>query len=75
MDDWNRNRTPQPDRAGSKRDEKHRDSERRGREATRNERLENALDRGLEESFPGSDPVSVTQPPHSIYDKNDAQNR
>ena len=27
------------------------------------------LDRGLEDSFPGSDPVSVTQPPPSVHDK------
>ena len=27
-------------------------------------KLDDALDKGLEESFPGSDPVSVTQPPH-----------
>jgi hypothetical protein len=31
--------------------------------------LDEALERGLEESFPGSDPVSVTQPPPSAYDK------
>ena len=31
--------------------------------------LEEALDRGLRDSFPGSDPVAVTQPPHSKRDK------
>jgi hypothetical protein len=31
--------------------------------------LEEALERGLKDSFPGSDPVSVTQPPHSKRDK------
>jgi hypothetical protein len=30
---------------------------------------EKALEQGLEESFPGSDPVNVTQPPHSKHDK------
>jgi hypothetical protein len=35
------------------------------------QRLDRALDRGLEESFPGSDPVNVTQPPHSKEDKRD----
>lgn len=30
---------------------------------------ERALDQGLEESFPGSDPVNVTQPPRSKQDK------
>lgn len=30
--------------------------------------LDDALDEGLEETFPGSDPVSVTQPAHSKAD-------
>jgi hypothetical protein len=33
------------------------------------ERLDRALDEGLEETFPGSDPVNVVQPPHSSKDK------
>jgi hypothetical protein len=33
------------------------------------ERLDRALDEGLEETFPGSDPVNVVQPPHSPKDK------
>jgi hypothetical protein len=32
---------------------------------------EKALDQGLEESFPGSDPVNVTQPAPSKKDKDD----
>jgi hypothetical protein len=32
---------------------------------------EKALDQGLEESFPGSDPVNVTQPARSKKDKDD----
>jgi hypothetical protein len=35
----------------------------------RRDSLEKALDQGLEESFPGSDPVNVTQPPPSKIDK------
>ena len=31
-------------------------------------RLERALEEGLEETFPGSDPVNVTQPPKSKED-------
>lgn len=31
-------------------------------------KLENALEEGLEETFPGSDPVSVTEPAHSKGD-------
>ena len=39
------------------------------------ERLDRALELGLEETFPGSDPVSVTQPPHSKEDRRDAARR
>jgi len=35
----------------------------------RKEKLDDALNEGLEESFPGSDPVSVTQPAPSKPDK------
>ena len=31
-------------------------------------RLDDALEEGLEETFPGSDPVNVTQPPPSRQD-------
>ena len=31
--------------------------------------LDEQLDRGLEDTFPGSDPVAVTQPPPSARDK------
>ncbi|MEH2510583.1 hypothetical protein V1291_001937 [Nitrobacteraceae bacterium AZCC 1564] len=33
------------------------------------EKLDEALNNGLEESFPGSDPVNVTQPPPSKHDQ------
>jgi hypothetical protein len=45
---------------------KHRDTE---AEKEEKERLDKALEEGLEESFPGSDPVNVVQPPHSPQDK------
>ena len=32
-------------------------------------RLDRALEKGLEDSFPASDPVNVTQPPPSVEDK------
>ena len=32
-------------------------------------RLDQALEEGLEETFPGSDPVNVTQPPPSRADR------
>jgi hypothetical protein len=35
------------------------------------ERLDRALDEGLEETFPGSDPVNVVQPAHSPKDKDE----
>jgi hypothetical protein len=36
--------------------------------ATEKKQLDDALEEGLEETFPGSDPVSVTQPAHSKAD-------
>ena len=35
---------------------------------TEKRRLDQALEEGLEETFPGSDPVNVTQPPPSKAD-------
>ena len=32
-------------------------------------KLDDALDKGLEESFPGSDPVNLTQPAPSKHDQ------
>ncbi len=51
-------------------DNGRRGAERRQREAERRKSLEDALDRGLQDTFPGSDPVAVTQPPPSACDKN-----
>ena len=42
---------------------------RREREEARKRKLEKSLDQGLEDSFPGSDPINVTQPPPSVADK------
>jgi hypothetical protein len=42
---------------------------RREQDASHKKKLEDALELGLEDTFPGSDPVSVTQPPPSPYDK------
>jgi hypothetical protein len=44
--------------------------ERKEREAKRQKAFDDALERGLQDSFPGSDPVAVTQPPPSARDKN-----
>ena len=38
-------------------------------EAARKRRLDRALDVGLQETFPGSDPVSITQPAPSKQDR------
>jgi hypothetical protein len=38
-------------------------------EKKQKERLDKALEEGLEETFPGSDPVNVTQPAPSKKDK------
>lgn len=35
----------------------------------KNKPAENSLDEGLEETFPASDPVNVTQPARSKHDK------
>jgi hypothetical protein len=69
---FDRGPTPQPERAGLQRDGKTTDGKPE-REARQKARLEDALERGLEETFPGSDPVSVTQPPHSARDKREGQ--
>lgn len=37
--------------------------------ATEKRRLDQALEEGLEETFPASDPVNVTQPPPSKADR------
>jgi len=41
---------------------------RKPRESAEKRRLDEALEEGLEETFPGSDPVNVTQPPPSKGD-------
>lgn len=39
------------------------------------ERLDKALEEGLEDSFPASDPVNVTQPPPSLEDRKSGKTR
>jgi hypothetical protein len=43
-------------------------SERKQAESAEKRQLDQALEEGLEETFPGSDPVNVTQPPPSKAD-------
>jgi hypothetical protein len=41
----------------------------KGLKAREKRQLDQALEEGLEETFPGSDPVNVTQPPPSKADR------
>ena len=41
----------------------------RQRDSKERERLDEALERGLEDSFPASDPINVTQPAKSPEDR------
>ena len=61
---------PDMDRNRKQRRGKQRDDGERQRD-----KLDDALDRGLEETFPASDPVSVVQPQPSARDKNEAHKR
>jgi hypothetical protein len=76
MDQWTKHRPHQVAYAGfedagrSDQDAKRRQKEEnQARQARHQAELDEALDLGLEDSFPGSDPVSVTQPTPSVYDK------
>jgi hypothetical protein len=51
----------------------NRRGKRRGPNAPYRERLDDALERGLEDTFPASDPVSVIQPSPSVEDKHETQ--
>jgi hypothetical protein len=52
-------------------DDKVLDGDKSERDAEEKRRLDRALERGLEDSFPASDPVNVTQPPPSTSDRKD----
>jgi hypothetical protein len=67
MNDPDKSHSPRRGPADSKRGDPGAADKRR-REVRRKERLDDQLDAGLEGTFPGSDPVAVTQPPHSPYD-------
>lgn len=68
MDEWTRSRPLRPDGAGRERGSDDR-AGKRDRELQHKKALDDQLERGLEETFPASDPVAVTQPPHSPHDK------
>ena len=46
-----------------------REDKRHEEDAKQRERLERSLETGLEDSFPASDPINVTQPPPTKGDK------
>jgi hypothetical protein len=50
---------------------RHHDTAQAEAEEKERRRLEKSLEEGLEDSFPASDPVSVTQPPPSDKDRKD----
>jgi hypothetical protein len=50
-------------------EEERDDKTKRDREEVRKRRLERSLERGLEDSFPASDPINVTQPAPTRPDK------
>jgi hypothetical protein len=45
------------------------ETEKEREDAAKQHRLEKSLEEGLEDSFPASDPINVTQPPPSVQDK------
>jgi hypothetical protein len=45
------------------------DKAKRDREEVRKRKLERSLEQGLEDSFPASDPINVTQPAPTRRDK------
>ena len=51
------------------------DKTKRDKEEAQKRRLEKSLEQGLEDSFPGSDPINVTQPPPTKGDKRQKINR
>ncbi len=69
MDEWNKNRSLQPDHTDLERNTQDRATKSRERDEKRKRRLDEALELGLEETFPGSDPVAVTQPAPRSRDK------
>ncbi len=50
-------------------EEKRRQEAREEFKEAQRRKAEKSLDRGIEDSFPASDPPNVTQPPASVHDK------
>jgi hypothetical protein len=69
MDEWNRTRPPAAAHSDAARKGGDEANRRRKQREKRKAELDRRLDRGLEETFPGSDPVAVTQPPPRAGDR------
>jgi hypothetical protein len=69
----NKERKPHPGRPGAAGEAGNRRGKRREPNTPYRERLDDALERGLEDTFPASDPVSVIQPSPSVEDKHETQ--
>ncbi len=52
-----------------------RTDDRPGHKSRADEGRDRALDKALEETFPGSDPVNVTQPPKSKHERRNAKSQ
>jgi hypothetical protein len=50
-------------------DHERNEKARQDREQAKKRKLEESLDQALEDSFPASDPINVTQPAPSVLDK------
>ena len=61
MEEWNSNRPPK-DSGNAARDPLDAAAKRLEKAEKRKKALDEKLEQGLEETFPGSDPVAVTQP-------------
>ena len=48
---------------------RHHDTAQAEAEEKERRRLEKSLEEGLEDTFPASDPINVTQPPPSLQDR------
>jgi len=72
LDEWNRNR-PRPRDEADVEHAKEDANRRRARAARHKEILDDELDRGLEDTLPGSDPVAVTQPQRGAREKRKPQ--
>lgn len=52
---------------------RHQDPAQSEAEEKERRRLEKSLEEGLEDTFPASDPINVTQPPPSIQDRKETK--